>query len=383
MKNLLIIFCIGIAVCATTSCSYGQKNAHQLAVRIVDDGGNPRSVHDIAVNEDGIFVRPFSEDGDGNYKFNLCVEVVNPLEAGIETTVTIEWGETRYQPYRNYVLVCSEGDVWKRYEAKIDRSLSIATITVPKGKSYLGLLPAYPFNRLSSLLDKIDENPQIHVSTIGTSRYGNPLYAVQAGNTDKRPLAVITRVHPYETQGSFFIEGMLKWLSGELTNNKYNLSDFLDKYHVVILPMVNPDGVILGTQKRTHGGLNISEDCADSPEPEAVAIRTYLYNMNPVVILDLHGWMNRRDNFVTNDSVRGQLLYDTFMSNKALFKYDIQKVISDYPEVGAEINIGGYLKDRCGANFINSSWSGFHRDLHEYHTIGITYLNTLSSLYAE
>ena len=381
MKYFLI-FCAGLLV-FISGCKHGQGNTNNIDIRIVNDGGNPRSESDIAVNSNGIYVRPFSEDGDGNYKFHLCVELVNNSNADIETTVTVEWGETRYQSVRNYLLLTTEGDIWKRYDAVIDGSLSIAKITVPKGKSFLGLLPAYPFNRLTSLLTKIENRPNIQVSTIGKSRYNSPIFAVQAGNPNKRPLAVITRVHPYETQGSFFIEGMLQWLSGELSSSKYNLSDFLNNHRVVILPMVNPDGVILGMQKRTHGGLNISEDCTISPEPEAVAIRSFLRGLNPVAILDLHGWMNSRDNFVTNDTVKGQLLYDTFMSDKVLFKYDIQKVIRDTPEVGREYNIGGYLKDQCGSIFFNSSWCGFHRDINDFHNIGIVYLNTLSALCAE
>jgi len=382
MKNLFSIVCI-VFVFATSGCKFGQGNTDKIEIRIVKDGGNPRSESDIAITSDGIYVRPFSEDGDGNYKFHFCVELLNHSDTDIETTVTIEWGETRYQSYRNYVLLTTEEDVWNRYDADIDGSLSIAKITVPRGRSFLGLLPAYPFNRLTSLLTKIGDKPNIHVSAIGKSRYNHPIFAVQAGNPNKRPLAVITRVHPYETQGSFFIEGMLQWLSGELTNGKYNISDFLNNHNVVILPMLNPDGVIFGMQKRTHGGLNISEDCTVTPEPEAVAIRTYLRNLNPVAILDLHGWMNSRDNFVTNDDEKGQLLYDTFMSDKALFKYNIQKVIRDTPEVGGEYNIGGYLKDQCGSVFFNSSWCGFHRDINDFYNIGIVYLNTLSALCAE
>ena len=59
----------------------------------------------------------------------------------------------------------------------------------------------------------------------------------------QRPVVVVTaRVHPGETPGSFAVQGLLAWL---LSTN-IQAVELRQAATVVVVPMLNPDGVALG-----------------------------------------------------------------------------------------------------------------------------------------
>jgi len=61
-----------------------------------------------------------------------------------------------------------------------------------------------------------------------------------------RPAVIITgRVHPGESNSSFIVQGILDFLVGE-TETAIELRN---KFVFKIIPMINPDGVILGNYR--------------------------------------------------------------------------------------------------------------------------------------
>jgi len=61
-------------------------------------------------------------------------------------------------------------------------------------------------------------------------------------------------VHPGEPQSSFIVEGMIKFLS---SNHKD--AEFLrEKYIFKIVPMLNPDGVVIGNYRTSLSGDDLN-----------------------------------------------------------------------------------------------------------------------------
>ena len=56
---------------------------------------------------------------------------------------------------------------------------------------------------------------------------------------------VIARVHPGECGGSYMVEGLIKELCGDSEAARR----LRDKFVIEILPMVNPDGVVVGNSR--------------------------------------------------------------------------------------------------------------------------------------
>jgi murein tripeptide amidase MpaA len=61
-------------------------------------------------------------------------------------------------------------------------------------------------------------------------------------------------VHPGETQGSWMMQGLIDYLIGDDENAKYLRETFVFK----IIPMQNPDGVIVGNYRCSLMGTDLN-----------------------------------------------------------------------------------------------------------------------------
>ncbi|RNF04484.1 putative zinc carboxypeptidase [Trypanosoma rangeli] len=80
---------------------------------------------------------------------------------------------------------------------------------------------------------------------------------------ENRPVCIVTsRVHPGESNASWMLRGLLTFLLGDEEEAKTLRSSFVWK----IIPMLNPDGVVLGNHRSSLGGADLNRDYAD-PNP--------------------------------------------------------------------------------------------------------------------
>ena len=70
-------------------------------------------------------------------------------------------------------------------------------------------------------------------------------------NFSKNTIFLIGRQHPGETVGSYVLEGFVKEL---IRNNKF----LLKKYEFIVIPMINPDGVIYGNFRTNLAGFDLN-----------------------------------------------------------------------------------------------------------------------------
>lgn len=347
----------------------------KVKVMPVEDGGNPRTLFDIRRNgKKGFFIKPYSEDGDNNYKFRLNVKLINNNYRHARVLFIINWNDTEHQHNRNFVMIY-KNDNYKKIEAEIDRTRTIALTEVPPGESHLCIFPPYNYKRLVNMLDKL---PEVKFSKhiIGKSLNKRDIFAVETGQSDQRPIVVMTRVHPYETIGSYFADGMINWL----TSDNEEVKSLLSKKRIVFIPMPNPDGVAEGLCKTTLGGLDYSY-AASSEEPEAVSVKNYLTEINARGIFDLHGYMINHDRFRTNDGTRMDLLYKKLKMKPDLFNKKLFAYNEMYPINGKEINMGGHVVTKMNGTFINSSWTWYDRSINHVRSMGVEILKAYASLF--
>ena len=88
---------------------------------------------------------------------------------------------------------------------------------------------------------------------------GVPLYAITISRTEskhkKRPVIIITsRVHAGETPASFVFKGLQEFLMGSSKEAK-----LLRLYYTfVLVPCLNPDGVICGNYRNSVSGVDMN-----------------------------------------------------------------------------------------------------------------------------
>lgn len=113
---------------------------------------------------------------------------------------------------------------------------------------------------------------------IGQSVQGRPIEAIRIADPSGRPLNerrglwAISRQHAGETSASFTLEGMVNFvLSDDPAAAALRQSAAL-----TVIPLVNPDGAVLGHYRNNAAGVNLNRvwnDCDRETSPEVFAIK--------------------------------------------------------------------------------------------------------------
>ncbi len=136
-------------------------------------------------------------------------------------------------------------------------------------------------------------HPDAHYSTIGKSKLGRdiPLLDIYNGKTRKKDIIVIlSRQHPPEVTGYMAMQTFVE----ELLLDNAIANAFRQKYHIIILPLLNPDGVDLGHWRHNAGGVDLNRDWAHYHQPEIKAVVNYIVsqvkkNKSKVILgIDFH-----------------------------------------------------------------------------------------------
>ena len=71
---------------------------------------------------------------------------------------------------------------------------------------------------------------------------------------DRKCVIISSRVHPGESNSSFIMEGIVEFILG----NEKEAKHLRDTYVFKIVPMLNPDGVIVGNYRCSLSGLDLN-----------------------------------------------------------------------------------------------------------------------------
>ena len=77
--------------------------------------------------------------------------------------------------------------------------------------------------------------------------------------TYSEAILVLGRQHPCETVGSFIAEALMQ----ALTRPEPAVQWLLENFEVIVVPMVNPDGVIHGMSRTNMAGLDLNRHWGD------------------------------------------------------------------------------------------------------------------------
>jgi len=132
---------------------------------------------------------------------------------------------------------------------------------------------------------------------IGHSIDGRPIQALRhdAVAHDAKTIFLVGRQHPPEVTGGF----AMKRFVAELFSDSVVAREFRKRFNIVMVPLMNPDGVADGYWRHNKGGVDLNRDWGPFAQPETQAVKTLLDEMagNPeeelAVFLDFHStWRN-------------------------------------------------------------------------------------------
>ncbi|XP_041795393.1 cytosolic carboxypeptidase 2 [Chelmon rostratus] len=133
---------------------------------------------------------------------------------------------------------------------------------------YLAHCYPYTYSDLQRYLRSISSSPAVasycSLRVLCHSLAGNAVYVVTVtsrrggrvkGRT-KKAVVVTARVHPGETNGSWMMEGFLDFLLGDSEDAQLLRDTFVFK----VVPMLNPDGVIVGNYRCSLAGRDLNRN---------------------------------------------------------------------------------------------------------------------------
>lgn len=166
----------------------------------------------------------------------------------------------------------------------------------------------YTFTRLTQLLSEFRRNVPEHILKIdylckSLSGVDVPLLTVSEFPViiPKRNIVITCRVHPGETHSSWMLEGLMRYLVSSETCARQLRARFM----FFIVPMLNPDGVILGNYRSSFAGNDLNRKYM-SPDPRLhptiAQIKELLSktqsNGGLFTFLDLHAHSRKKNVFI-------------------------------------------------------------------------------------
>lgn len=108
---------------------------------------------------------------------------------------------------------------------------------------------------------------------IGQSLLGKPIVAINTtGSSGKKLVVVLSRQHPPEVTGYMAMQEFVK----TATDTSALARAFRQEYELLVIPMINPDGVDEGNWRHSAAGVDLNRDWQDFRQPETRAVRDFL-----------------------------------------------------------------------------------------------------------
>lgn len=183
-----------------------------------------------------------------------------------------------------------------------------------------------------------------------------PVLSISNGARQGKDVVVLlTRQHPPELTGYFAFQVFLETILEESQLSK----KFLDKYHILAFPILNPDGVDLGHWRHNSNGIDLNRDWSVYNQPEIKSTVNYIHerlkenNADLVLGLDFHS-----------------TTHDVFYTNEERAKTAFPNFIDDW-FTSLEENIPNYEVNESANNSNKPVSKGWF--LYGHNAVGITY----------
>ena len=147
------------------------------------------------------------------------------------------------------------------------RDLYLVTITTPDGLRRLG-----HYRQIRRLMTHNPERAQDTIERL---------------DDFKLPFFVNGGTHGIELPG---VDACMELIEHFAYDESAETLEILENFILLINPIQNPDGRVNGTRVNGYG-INLNRDFITQSQPETKALAAVLADWNPLVLLDLHGFM--------------------------------------------------------------------------------------------
>lgn len=197
-------------------------------------------------------------------------------------------------------VVSNDGETWFRIPATYEDGAFVFSHTPEHDICYFAPFAPYGAEREHRFVAKAQTSPLVRLDTIGESVEGRPIDRLTIGTPgpDRKICWIIARQHPSETQGGYFLEGVVDRL---LDRADPTARALLESAVFYVVPNVNPDGSANGLTRANMAGANLNREWTNpSPErsPEVFHLRAKMEETGLDFCIDCHADKELRCNFI-------------------------------------------------------------------------------------
>ena len=188
-----------------------------------------------------------------------------------------------------------------------DRSVRLL-LSVAESEIYVSAQPNLQADWYASWTQQLVQSwPEMKRELIGFSAERRPIEAIFTQGEATFLVIIMGRAHPPETTGAQALrEFMLHMATMRRESCAMDEPDpvclFFVDYDILLVPLLNPDGVVGGHWRHNANGVDLNRDWGANSQPETAAVQTMLDSLlasgrKPRLVLDFHS--TRRNVFYT------------------------------------------------------------------------------------
>lgn len=184
--------------------------------------------------------------------------------------------KSRYWPKYSY-----DHKEWQRFSTSdfilgVDSTKVSLQLKLTKKPIWVAAQEIQSSTEVGSWLQQLKKRGKGDLKVAGVSKLGRDIPVIEFIQSPQHPTVVLlSRQHPPEVTGYLALQPFVERIV--LENDSLSKA-FLDRYNLIIFPLMNPDGVDLGHWRHNAGGVDLNRDWAYYRQPETRQVADYLAN---------------------------------------------------------------------------------------------------------
>lgn len=290
------------AGCATQIPAFDARTPCEASSFTVLDGfaGARRGRCEVlGVDHVRLSIRP-EDDGYINPSPWFAFKLVAPTETKALVSLRYVGGRHRYVP-----KISSDGLSWlpvddDRIRIAEDGELATIELSIPAGTTWMAAQELVTPVIYDVWENRIVEDSDAELRLLGYSLGQRPIHYLVSNPAAKDVLLLVGRQHPPEVSGAFAMFAFVETLFADSGLAKR----FRERFQIIAVPLMNPDGVLGGNWRHNLGSTDINRDWGVFKQPETRLVGDLLDRLDADghhvrIFLDFHS--TNRNLFYTQD----------------------------------------------------------------------------------
>lgn len=222
----------------------------------------------------------------GVYRVRIVPETypINPspwfgfrIHSDTRRVVDLQFNYPQGFRHRYIPKISSDGRTWRQVDAQffaVDaKGSGRLRLQLEPGELHVFAQPPFLPEDFASWSASVASQVGAELQDFGRSVQGRPLQLFEFGAGAEAPVVlVLGRQHPPENTGTQALLGFVEALAADTPQARA----FRERLHVVVAPLLNPDGLVEGHWRGNANGVDINRDWGTFAQPETRALRDTL-----------------------------------------------------------------------------------------------------------